>query len=124
MLIAPGDELVQWIGLYRERHWALHGHVGPFLVAYAGWAYAWLWAWNAESDLDHDPKPDLDPDDGESRPSSVSAFGPDLPMEAGMLILAGIGILQVLMCLTCYWSVDCLTFLTCARVRNLNLARA
>ncbi|TRY63708.1 hypothetical protein TCAL_03617 [Tigriopus californicus] len=113
MLISPGDELVQWIGLYRERHWALHGHVGPFLVAYALWAYAWLFGWTGQ--LQAVAEPDSDP-------GSVVGPAPDLPWEAAMLILAGLGLLQILLCLTCYWSVDCLTFLTCARVQDPSTA--
>lgn len=87
--IAPGDELVESIGLFRQRHWFYHGHVGPFILAYVAWAYFWLikmgWEDNAE---------------------------------VATLSIVGIGLFQILMCLCCHWSVHFLTWMTCSKAKS------
>ena len=87
-LISPGDELVSSVTLYRLRHWSLHGHIGPFFVLYAAWAYLW-----------------------------TIHFGVEGNLEPGMIAFAAIAMLQILLSLSCYWSVHVLGFLTCSQVR-------
>ena len=65
-LADPHDELVSSVGLYRQRHWLLHGHVGPYGVVYAVWLYVWL-----------------------------AVLGVEEYYEAGLIALAGLGLGQV-----------------------------
>ena len=40
--VVAGDELVSSVTLYRDRHWILHLHIGPYAaVAYTTWFYIW-----------------------------------------------------------------------------------
>jgi len=88
-LISPGDELVSRCTLYRARHWAWHGHVAPFVLAYAGWAYVWTFVASA----------------GDHR-------------EPCLISLAAIGCVQILLCLSCHWSVHVMAAMTCGKVRQ------
>lgn len=83
------DDLVHSIGLYVPRPLILHGYIFPFLFAYAGW----LWYW-------------------------VYIYGLDEYFEAGMIVLASLGCLQILTCLFCHWSVHIRCILTCSKVRK------
>ena len=84
-----GDPLVQSITLYTDRHWLLHLYVLPFIVAYSVWLEAWL----------------------------ISDFH-GLTVEAGFVILAGIFALQVLIVLSCHWSVHVMALVTCSKVHS------
>lgn len=86
-MISPGDDLVQSVSMYKDKHWIWHGHIGPFFAVYAAWLYIW----------------------------SVQ-FGIQEYYEAGLISLAIIGLLQVLLCLSCYWSTHILAGLSCSKV--------
>ncbi len=86
-LISPGDDLVRQVTLHRQRHWSLHGHVAPFAAAYAGWAYAWLFALDASEQT-----------------------------ELCLISLAAVVVAQILLCLSCHWSVHVMAAMTCAKV--------
>lgn len=79
------DELVQTVTLHIPRPTLLHGYSWPFIFLYGAWFYLW-----------------------------VFVYGVDEHPEAGWLALAGIGIAQILVSLSCYWSVHVRTFLTCS----------
>ncbi|XP_078604353.1 endoplasmic reticulum transmembrane helix translocase-like isoform X10 [Branchiostoma floridae x Branchiostoma japonicum] len=75
--MAPSiDDLVQRVSLYNLRPFLLHLYVAPFLVIYAVWLYVWL-----------------------------GFYGVGEYFEAGLIALAVIGIVQILSCLFCHWSV-------------------
>ncbi|XP_035683848.1 manganese-transporting ATPase 13A1-like isoform X1 [Branchiostoma floridae] len=75
--MAPSiDDLVQRVSLYNLRPFLLHLYVAPFLVIYAVWLYVWL-----------------------------GVYGVGEYFEAGLIALAVIGIVQILSCLFCHWSV-------------------
>ncbi|XP_013409364.1 manganese-transporting ATPase 13A1 [Lingula anatina] len=78
------NEEIQRISLYNLRPLVFHGYIAPFMVLYAIWLYVW-----------------------------VTAYGVVEYFEAGMIALAGIGILQILTCLFCHWSVHVRCALTC-----------
>ena len=84
-LISPGDELVAAASLYRSRHPLLHGYTAPFLALYCGWLYTWL-----------------------------GVHGYNEWLEVGVVIGVGILLSNVLVLLSCYWSVHCLAWLTCS----------
>jgi cation-transporting ATPase 13A1 len=48
----------------------------------------------------------------------VFVYGVEEYPEAGWISLAGIGLIQVLVSLSCYWSVHIRTFLTCTSTSN------
>ena len=91
-LISPGDELVRRVSLYRRRHWLLHGHVAPFGALYLAWAYYWLLSPGAGAFEEH--------------------------REPAFLSLAALGLLQVLLVLSCHWSVHVLAAMTCSRMKD------
>ncbi|GBL77976.1 Manganese-transporting ATPase 13A1 [Araneus ventricosus] len=70
------DDLVKNVTLYRSRRLLFCGHVGPFFIFYLIWLYIWAFRYG------------------------VSEY-----FEAGMIAVAIIGIIQVLTCLFCLWSV-------------------
>ncbi|XP_033096943.1 manganese-transporting ATPase 13A1-like [Anneissia japonica] len=67
----------------------LHGYVAPFAVIYICWFYC-----------------------------LVFIYGINEYFEAGMIAVAGIGCLQILVCLFCHWSVHVRSFLTCAKAKD------
>lgn len=81
------DDLVQYVTLHTPSHVLLSGSVLPFMGLYAVWAYLW-----------------------------VAVYGIEEYWEAGLLTLAGIGFVQVFVCLCCFWSVHVQTFLNCRKV--------
>ena len=81
------DELVESVTLFTDNHWLLHGHILPFFFMYLLWLYIW-----------------------------TVYYGIDEYFEAGMITLAGIGILQVFVCLCMHWSVHVMAFMTCVKV--------
>ena len=91
-LISPGDELVSSVTLYRSRHPLLHGYTSPFLLLYTAWIYQWF-----------------------------IVHGYQEWLEVGAIGLAGIFISNVLVLLSCYWSVHCLAIITCNKVRHTDL---
>ncbi|CAH1786419.1 unnamed protein product [Owenia fusiformis] len=80
------NEEIQQISLHNPRPLVLHGYVAPFMVLYSIWLYVW-----------------------------VVVFGVDEFFELGCIALAGIGILQILVCLFCFWSVAIRCALTCSK---------
>jgi len=88
-MAASVDENVQSIALYNPVHVALHGYIAPFLVLYPSWFYLW-----------------------------VFVYGTDDYYESGLIILAAICIVQILVCLSCYWSVHVRCALTCTKVSS------
>ena len=81
------DDLVQYVTLHTPSHVLLSGSTLPFMGLYAVWAYLW-----------------------------VAVYGIEEYWEAGLLTLAGIGFVQILVCLCCFWSVHVQTFLNCRKV--------
>jgi len=95
MKILEGDELVQSVSLYVDRHWLLHSYLVIFVPFYGTWAYAWFFGFN------------------------FWELGPlnEIP-EAGLVSLAVIFMLQVLMVLGCHWSVHVMAWATCTKVND------
>ena len=83
------DELVQKVSLHNPLPTIIHGYSLPFIFLYGVWFYCW-----------------------------VFVYGVEEYQEAGWIALAGIGLIQVLVSLSCYWSVHVRTFLTCANTSN------
>lgn len=76
MMAASLDQNVQSISLHKSLPIVLHGYIWPFMVLYTIWLYLWL-----------------------------AVFGIDDYYEPGLIALAIIGVIQILVCLSCYWSV-------------------
>nr|CAG4641439.1 EOG090X00J5 [Eurycercus lamellatus] len=83
------DELVDKVTLHNPLPTIFHGYSLPFIVLYAIWFYCWVFVYGVEEYL-----------------------------EPGWIALACIGLIQVLVSLSCYWSVHVRTFLTCANASN------
>lgn len=79
------DDLVQKVSLHIPLPTLIHGYSLPFIFLYGAWFYLW-----------------------------VFVYGVDEHLEAGWLALAVIGIIQILVSLSCYWSVHVRTLLTCS----------
>ncbi|KAL4219329.1 hypothetical protein ACF0H5_021909 [Mactra antiquata] len=77
---------IQYVSFYNIRPLPFHGYVGPFIVIYLGWFYSW-----------------------------TVVYGLEEYFEAGLIVLAGIGLLQILTSLFCLWSVDVRCALTCSK---------
>ncbi|XP_038114437.1 manganese-transporting ATPase 13A1 [Culex quinquefasciatus] len=88
------DDLVQYVTLHTPSHVLLSGSVLPFMGLYGVWAYLW-----------------------------VAVYGIEEYWEAGLLTLAGIGFVQVFVCLCCFWSVHVQTFLNCRKAKSPEKAR-
>lgn len=86
-MAAPIDSNIQSISLHKSIPIVLHGYIWPFMVAYALWLYFW-----------------------------VVVYGTEDYWEPGLIALAGIGIVQILVCLSCYWSVHIRARLACLSV--------
>lgn len=93
MASLPIDDLVQSVGLYVPRPLILHGYIFPFVALYSVWGWSW-----------------------------VMVYGVDDYYEAGLIVLAAIGCLQVLTCLFCHWSVHVRCILTCKKESSPYLA--
>lgn len=76
MMAASLDENVQSISLHKSLPIVVHGYILPFMILYATWFYGW-----------------------------VFVYGVDDYYEPGLIVLAFIGVAQILVCLSCYWSV-------------------
>nr|CAG4649072.1 EOG090X00J5 [Scapholeberis mucronata]SVE93441.1 EOG090X00J5 [Scapholeberis mucronata] len=83
------DELVQKVSLHTPLPVIIHGYSFPFIILYGVWFYLW-----------------------------VFVYGVEEFQEAGWIALAGIGLIQVLVSLSCYWSVHVRTFLTCSNISD------
>lgn len=94
MGILEGDDLVEGVTLYTDRHWLLHFYVAPFVPLYGSWIYAWFLGLSQD-------------------------YGPlsERP-EAGLILLAVIFLTQVLIVLGCHWSVHVMAWTTCTRVKD------
>jgi cation-transporting ATPase 13A1 len=84
------DDLVHKVTLHSPIPTIFHGYSLPFIFLYSVWLYCWIFV-----------------------------FGVDEYQEAGWIVLASIGLIQVLVSLSCYWSVHVRTFLTCVNSANL-----
>ena len=91
--IVPDDELVDYISLHVQRSLLYHAYVFPFLIAYSVWLFLW-----------------------------VNVYGVSEFYEQGLLVLAVIGVAQVLVCLFCHWSVHVCATLTCTKVEDMKVA--
>lgn len=81
------DDLVSNVTLYRQRRLFFHAYAGPFLIFYLICGYTW-----------------------------ITQYGYTEFFEAGCIAMVLIGILQVLTCLFCLWSVHVKCYLTYNRV--------
>jgi len=84
------DDLVQSVSLHIPRQFLFHGYILPFLTLYGCWLYGWLFVYGVEEYY-----------------------------EAGLIGVAVIGLVQILSCLCCHWSVHVQCFLTCKSVSIL-----
>ncbi|XP_063229452.1 endoplasmic reticulum transmembrane helix translocase isoform X2 [Bacillus rossius redtenbacheri] len=82
------DDLVQSVSLHIPRKLLFHGYVLPFVILYGVWGYLWINVYNVEH------------------------------YEAGFIGIAVIGLLQVLSCLCCHWSVHVQCFFTCQSTKD------
>lgn len=85
------DDLVQSISLHVPRQFLFHGYILPFVTLYGCWLYGW-----------------------------VFVYGVEEYYEAGLIGVAVIGLVQILSCLCCHWSVHVQCFLTCRSVSMLH----
>lgn len=87
------DDLVQYTQLFKPMATVLQGTILPFLVIYPVVFYFW-----------------------------VVVYGFEENFEAGFVTVAVVAVIQILICLCCYWSVHIQCFLSCSAVSNeLNL---
>ena len=87
-LADPDDDLVSAVSLHRARPPVLHGYIAPFLLAYLAWLYTWL-----------------------------VHIGYEEWLEAGYVVGAAIVLLNVLVVLSCHWSVTVMAVMTCNTVQ-------
>lgn len=83
------NEEIESIKPYSFRPFLLHLNIGPFFLAYI----VWFCVWTLHLGVDEYP-------------------------EIGMIVTAGLGILQVVTCLFCYWFVEFRCFMQCYKVEN------
>ncbi|XP_013793364.1 manganese-transporting ATPase 13A1-like [Limulus polyphemus] len=88
-MIVGVDELVKSVSLHNYRHILLHGYTGPFIVFYLVWFYMW-----------------------------AAIYGINENFEAGMIALACMGLIQILTCLFCQWSVHIRCLLGCSKEKD------
>lgn len=81
------DELVQYIQLFRPVATIFQGTILPFVIIYPIVFYGWIFV-----------------------------YGFNENFEAGFVTVAVIAIIQILICLCCYWSVHVQCFLSCSPV--------
>lgn len=82
------NEEIEYVKLYRIRPVLLHFYLAPFIPIYLIWLYLW-----------------------------AVVYGVTDYFEAGLIALAVVGLLQILSCLFCHWSVHVRCFFTCSTVR-------
>uniref|UniRef100_A0A131XZR5 Endoplasmic reticulum transmembrane helix translocase n=2 Tax=Ixodes ricinus TaxID=34613 RepID=A0A131XZR5_IXORI len=83
------DELVQHVSLHCRRPFLLDGCVSPFVALYTLWLYLW-----------------------------TCVYGVSDYYEPGLIALACLGVVHILTCLFCHWSVHVRCFLSCTRELN------
>jgi len=81
------NEEIQSVTYYNILPLFLHGYIGPFVILYGVWYYCWTFVYGLEDYF-----------------------------EAGLIVLALIGFIQILVSLFCVWSVSVRCFLTCSKV--------
>ena len=81
------EDEVESVTPYNIRPLVLHGYVFPFIFIYLGWFYL-----------------------------LTIVYGVGEYLEAGLIVLAGIGCVQILVCLFCHWSIHVRCSLTCRKV--------
>ena len=81
---------IEYIRWYRRKKLIFHGYVFPFIIIYGAVFYTWLVVYGA---LAH--------------------------FELGCIALAVTGVIQVLTCLSCHWSVHVRCAFTCTSVRSV-----
>ena len=81
------NEEIQYVKLYKSRPLILHYYLLPFIPIYLTWLYFW-----------------------------IVVFGVSEYYEAGLIVLASVGIVQILCGLFCHWSVHVRSFFTCSAV--------
>ena len=105
-VIVDPDSLVSRVGLYRARPWMYHGYVAPFLlVIYPLWAYVSVLGGlpaSISKPLGHPP-------------------GEPLPAEATLIGFVVIAFFQILVVLSCMWSVHVSAFFTCTKVTSIKV---
>jgi cation-transporting ATPase 13A1 len=82
-------EEIDYVVLYKERPLWSHGYILPFVMFYLSFAIGWLYTFNDDI-YQH--------------------------VELFFILLAAIGVLHVMTCLSCVWSVHVRCLLTCRRV--------
>ncbi|KAL3871745.1 hypothetical protein ACJMK2_039723 [Sinanodonta woodiana] len=85
----PLNEEIQRVSFYNIKPILFHGYVGPFAIIYGIWLYCW-----------------------------IALYGLEDYYEAGLIVLAIIGLLQILTSLFCMWSVGVNCALTCSNVSD------
>lgn len=81
------DDLVEYIQLYKPVPTVLQGTVLPFMIIYPILFYSWIFVYGLEEHY-----------------------------EAGFVTIAVVAVIQILICLCCYWSVHVQCFLACTSV--------
>ncbi|VDK52591.1 unnamed protein product [Anisakis simplex] len=87
------DQLVQSITPYTVKPIVAHAYVGPFIVLYGSWLYVWC-----------------------------GLYGISEYWELGCIVMAGIGLLQVLTVLFCHWFVSMNCLFTCSHEPDVHKA--
>ncbi|XP_070531690.1 endoplasmic reticulum transmembrane helix translocase-like [Ptychodera flava] len=88
-MAAPMNEEIQSVSLYNPRHILLHGYVFPFIILYTLWLYFWF-----------------------------VVYGVTEYFEAGVIAVVAIGLVQILVCLFCHWSVHVKCAVTCSTEKD------
>ncbi|EFN88845.1 manganese-transporting ATPase 13A1 [Harpegnathos saltator] len=83
------DELVQSVSMHNPRKWMFNGYIMPFVIMQSLWISCWIFV-----------------------------YGIDDYYDAGLVGIAAIGMLQILLCLCCQWSVHIHTFVNCSSEKN------
>lgn len=86
------DDLVQYTQLFKPVATILQGTVFPFLIIYPVVFYSWIFVYGFEDNF-----------------------------EAGFVTVAVIAVIQILICLCCYWSVHIQCFLACSAVSTVTM---
>ena len=81
------NEEISSIQPLRFRPFLLHLNIAPFFLGYAVWFFVWF-----------------------------TQFGVEEYPELGLIVTALIAILQIVVCLFCYWFVECRVFMQCTKV--------
>ncbi|KAG6444003.1 hypothetical protein O3G_MSEX003141 [Manduca sexta] len=83
------DDLVEYTQLFKPVPTVLQGTVLPFLIIYPLVFYSWIVVYGFEDNF-----------------------------EAGFVTVSAIAVIQILICLCCYWSVHIQCFLSCSSVKD------